>query len=183
MCGFFLAVQAMTSSGQDGHGLIGYGIQMYFPVCATACRDILSGSQLNCSEAMGADDMGGMDMGGGGDYMTSPDCYATDDSFLQSVAWCIRQRCYVDPECPDDLPVWQVERWWLDSIPGRLKVQPEPKETYQQALAKVTTPPTKALVAGEPLNQTMLVSDDDYWPDRNADTIFEVAEVTHERYG
>ncbi|EXJ56262.1 uncharacterized protein A1O5_12718 [Cladophialophora psammophila CBS 110553] len=181
ICGYFLLVQAMVSSGRDGHGLIGYGIQMYFPVCATACRDVLSGSQLNCSEVMEMDDVGGMDMGGG-DYMTSPDCYATDDAFLQSVAWCIRQRCYVDPKRPDDLPVWQVERWWLDYIPGRLKVQPEPKETYQQALAKVTTPPTEILVAGEPLNQTMLVSDGDYWPDRNADSIFEVAEVTHERY-
>ncbi|OQV06948.1 hypothetical protein CLAIMM_11446 [Cladophialophora immunda] len=177
----FLTAQCMTSSGRAGHGLIGYGINMYFPYCCTACRNVLSGSQLNCSEVMEMEDMGGMDMGGG-EFMTMPECYATDDAFLQSLALCISQRCPKDPN-EHDLEGWQIEKWWAMNVVGSAAVQPDPKESYAKALAKVTTVPTETLVAGDPLNRTMLVSVEDYQPNWNADKIFEHIEILHERYG
>jgi hypothetical protein len=63
-----------------------------------------------------------------------------------------------------------------------LRVQPDPKETYQQALEKAGTP-TDILVNGNPLNKTSVISDDDYISNYNALVIFEDMEATHERFG
>jgi hypothetical protein len=53
---------AGVSLGRNGHGLIGYGIKMYQPYCATACRDSILAAPLSCTvEEM---DHEGMDMGG-----------------------------------------------------------------------------------------------------------------------
>lgn len=98
--------QCMVSSGRAGHGLIGYGINMYSPNCCSSCRDVLSGSQLNCSDVMDMEGMAGMDMTGS-DFTTSAECYATDDAFLQSMAICISQRCPTDPSVVD-LKDWQI---------------------------------------------------------------------------
>ncbi|OAP64954.1 hypothetical protein AYL99_00926 [Fonsecaea erecta] len=178
----FLPAQCMTSSGRAGHGLIGYGINMYFPYCCTACRNVLSGSKLNCSEATEVEDMSGMDMSGDGGFTTMPQCYATDDAFLQSLALCISQRCPQDAR-EHELKDWQIEKWWAMNVVGSAAVQPDPKESYAEALAKVTTVPKETLMAGDPLNRTMLVSVEDYQPNWNADKIFEHIEILHERYG
>ncbi|KIW16144.1 hypothetical protein PV08_06195 [Exophiala spinifera] len=173
--------QCMTSNGRARHGLIGYGIKMYYPNCCSSCRSVLSGAQLNCSETMDMEGMAGMDMGGS-DFSTSSDCYATDDAFLQSMAVCISEKCPKDPSAKN-LRDWQIEQWWQMNIPGTAAVQPDPKETYQEALAKVQTTPEDTIISGNPLNRTMLVSDDDYQPNWNANNAFEHGEILHERYG
>jgi hypothetical protein len=65
---------ASGSTDRNGHGLIGYGITMYKPACAFACRDSISGAILACSE----EDMGAMDDGmmmmSMGAMTTSPEC-------------------------------------------------------------------------------------------------------------
>jgi hypothetical protein len=88
LCLNSLFAAAMVSKGRRGHGLIGYGITLYDPTCAFACRDTISSSFLNCSsEELAMDDM---DMSGSS---TDPECYATDDAFLGSLAWCISTHC------------------------------------------------------------------------------------------
>ena len=169
----------MVSSGRDGHGLIGYGINMYFPACCTTCRNVLSFSELKCSEATGTEGMAGMGLS---DFDTSLDCYATDDAFLQSLALCISQRCPDDPSI-GNLKDWEIEHWWQQNLVGNLAIQPDPKETYGEALAKISTITTETLVLGDPLNRTMMVSDQDYQPNWNADTAFEHVEILHVRYG
>ncbi|KAF2473683.1 putative ferric-chelate reductase [Lindgomyces ingoldianus] len=164
----------MTSQGRKGHGLIGYGIVMYKPNCASACRDCTSTGVLNCSTVM--EDDKGMDMGGMDMTETSPECYATDDVFLQTLAYCISVKCA-------QLPDWEKEKWWKLNVAGRNQVQPNPKESYRQALDMVTSPPTEIMVSGEPLNKTMLVSEDDYVANWNAEYQFEKQEEIHERYG
>ncbi|QDS72601.1 hypothetical protein FKW77_001484 [Venturia effusa] len=161
-----------VSTGRAGHGLIGFGIEMYNPGCAYACRAVLSTSPLNCS-AHHSMSMPGMDMHMGAE--TEPECYATDDAFLQSLAYCISTRC-------QDTPAWELERYWKMNVAGRAQVQPDPKETYQQALEKAGTP-TETLVSGDPLNQTSRISDDDYISNYNALVIFEEMETLHEKYG
>ncbi|KIV83755.1 hypothetical protein PV11_05750 [Exophiala sideris] len=155
----------MTSAGRSGHGLIGYGINMYFPNCCTSCRDVLSASRLHCSDFMDVDGMAGMDMTSS-DFTTSAECYATDDAFLQSMAVCISQRCPTDPS-RGDLKDWQIEQWW---------------QSYEESLAKVKDIPTETIVSGDPLNHAMLVSDDDYQSNWNANNAFENGEDLHERY-
>jgi hypothetical protein len=166
----------MVSQGRPEHGLIGYGIEMYKPPCAHACRDTISNSQLNCSEAMEDTHSGvsGMDMGG--EIVTEPECYATDDIYLQTLAYCISTHCH-------HVEKWRLEQYWAKYTVGRDAGQPDPKETYQQALAKVTEAPTKTLVSGDPLNQTSLVNEDDYTMNYNGDANFENVENIHEKYG
>jgi hypothetical protein len=62
------------------------------------------------------------------------------------------------------------------------RIQPDPKETYQQALEKAGTP-TETLVSGDPLNKTSMITDDDYISNYNALTIFEDMEAAHEKFG
>ncbi|KAF5515241.1 Ferric/cupric reductase transmembrane component B [Colletotrichum siamense] len=168
--------------GEAGHGLIGYGITMYQPLCAYSCRVVLSGSALNCS-TMGIE--GGLPM-----PRTSPECFATDDAFLTSMALCLQSRC-------TDLPAWKIEKYWhkteasirnshrrLDE-PGVHVVAkpPVPKWTYQQALAQVQGNVTSTLAYGEPLNRTALVPDFQYQLQYDTMEMFERMETHHEKYG
>lgn len=119
---------------------------------------------------------GDMGMEMGMDSETSPECYATDDAFLETLAYCMSIRC-------NDVPAWNLEKYWNMNVAGRLRQQPDPKATYQQTLASLTKKPTDTLVATEDLNRTMLVSDDDYEGSYNAQDVFEKMEDRHSTYG
>ncbi|KAL8953431.1 MAG: hypothetical protein Q9222_000705 [Ikaeria aurantiellina] len=164
----------MTSTGRPGHGLIRYGISMYQPLCASTCRDVLSTSKLDCSEM----DMSGMDMdmdmGMGSE--TSPECHATDNAFLATLAYCISTRC-------QDVPLWNLERYWTMNVAGTSVDQPLPKATYQETLANMTTRPKDTLAVGGDLNRTMLVPDEDYRTSYRTHGVFERVETNHATYG
>ena len=164
-------VTSMVSGGRPGHGLIGFGITMYKPLCAFTCRDVLSSSMLNCSVPMDMAEME-MDM----DSATSPECYSTDDAFLDTLAYCMSTRC-------QDVAVWELEKYWRMNVAGTQLNQPIPKANYQQTLASITTEPTDTLVIGGDLNKTMIISHEDYEASHNAHGVFEKMEVTHETYG
>ena len=163
-------VLSMTSVGHPGHGLIGYGISMYNPLCAFTCRDVLSSSKLNCSEHMHGSGTE-IDM----DSATSPECYATDDTFLETLAYCMSTRC-------PDVAIWDLERYWSMNVAGTQLRQPLPKASYQRTLADISTEPTATLVVGEELNETMIVSHQDYEASYNAHGVFEKVEVNHETW-
>ena len=168
---FLVHMVSSMSAGRPGHGLIGYGISMYKPLCAFTCRDVLSSSMLNCSVPMDEADMD-MDM----DSATSPECYSTDDAFLETLAYCMSTHC-------PDIAVWELEKYWRTNVAGTQLNQPIPKANYQQTLANITTEPTNTLVIGEELNKTMIISHEDYEASYNAHGVFEKMEVTHETYG
>jgi hypothetical protein len=172
---FLLGQQSFAQSPQVNHGLVGYGITMDDPECAFACQAVLTGSQLNCSDPTNTADvpMGSMVMSM--TFMTSLDCYATDDAFLQSLALCIQSYCM-------DLPVWQIEQFWVTSAVGTMSPQPNPKYSYQKALDKITNPPNITLAYGSPLNQTSLVGDSDYDLQYRTLTVFSWVEVQHSKF-
>lgn len=114
----------------------------------------------------------GMDMGSD----TSPKCYATDDAFLDTLAYCLSTHC-------QDVTVWELEKYWNRNVVGTQRNQPIPKATYQQTVAKMTTKPTDTLVIGQDLNKTMIVSHEDYEASYNAQGVFEKMEDNHEKYG
>lgn len=172
-CLHVLLVSSMVSAGRPGHGLIGYGISMYNPLCAYTCRDVLSSSTLKCSEPMDMSGGMGMEMDMGD---TSPECYATDDAFLETLAYCMSTHC-------QNVALWRLEKYWIMNVAGTQPNQPAPKATYQQTLAKITSRPTNTLVVGENLNQTMITSDKDYAASYNAHGVFEETERNHETYG
>ncbi|KAL9024063.1 MAG: hypothetical protein Q9196_006789, partial [Gyalolechia fulgens] len=185
MCGFKLSivitaclhavlVSSMVSTGRPGHGLIGYGISMYKPQCAFACRDLLSTSTLSCSER--AEMSHGMGMAMSVESETSPECYATDDAFVTTLAYCISTHC-------QKVAAWKLEQYWNMNVAGRQSNQPIPKATYQRTLATINSKPTDTLVLGEELNRTMAISDEDYRESYNAQSVFEEIERNHETYG
>lgn len=159
------------STGRPGHGLIGYGISVYKPLCAYTCRDVLSTSMLKCSVPMDEAEMD-MEM----DSATSPECYSTDDTFLETLAYCMSTHC-------QDITVWELEKYSRTNVAGTQPNQPVPKANYQQTLAHITTAPTVTLVLGEDLNKTMIISHEDYEASHNAHGVYEKMEVTHETYG
>jgi len=183
------------TAGRPGHGFIGYGITMYDPPCAYACNGAIS-APLNCTDAeMGDTDMTDMPMkkrmNMGGDSVPSdlpsgdgwmvmaptPACKANDDFFLQTLAYCINDRC-------SDLTVAALEKYWINNVAGTQLNQPLPKKSYGEALtAAVISNPTRVLNNTIHLNYTAIVTDDQWYPTYSADANFESVEITHERYG
>lgn len=166
----FWILPTLASRGTPEHGLIGYGINMYKPVCASACRASVS-NPLNCADHQMVKRMGGMKK-----KKESPECYANNDPFLQTVAYCISTHC-------QDVPIWKLEQWWAKRIPGKMPHQPQPKQTYQETLASITTPPQNVTASDDMLMETSLVDEDDYISNYNGNYIFEKNEVTHARHG
>ncbi|KAJ3126200.1 hypothetical protein HK100_010391 [Physocladia obscura] len=140
---------------------------MYQPYCPFACLFVLSGVELNCSTTT---DMDGMSMA-----ETSSQCYATDNSYLQTLALCISTYC-------TDMTVSEIETFWEYQASFSGSNQPPIKESYQAALAAIKTTP-ELTFSGTVLNQTMIIDDSSYQPYWNALSVFQDGEVKHETYG
>ncbi|KAF5000357.1 hypothetical protein FGRMN_1825 [Fusarium graminum] len=158
---------------RERYGVIGYGISMYDPPCAFSCIQTVGSWMLQCDDDhnMG-EHMSSMHMAA-----ATPECKATNDAFLQTVAWCIYTHC------PDQKNS-TLEKIWEMEVVGRLKVQPTPKYSYQTALSLVIKePPTMILDSQEILNRTSLADEDAWQSNFNADYIFEKMDALNERYG
>ncbi|KAI8937647.1 hypothetical protein NX059_005352 [Plenodomus lindquistii] len=171
---FALSVAGALAMGgsparRRNHGLVGYGINAFKPRCAFACRDAIAGATLNCSMVMEMEGMESMSE-------TEPDCYATDDAFLQTLAWCISSRC-------KDVAAWELEKYWVENVPGTLAVQPDPKSTYQEALDKVEGTPSVEYGGTGSLNTTSVVAEEPWFAAYNTNTVFGDQEIQHERFG
>ncbi|KAF4972609.1 hypothetical protein FSARC_882 [Fusarium sarcochroum] len=94
--------------------------------------------------------------------MTEPACYASNNIFLRTLAWCISTRC-------PDFSVWKLERYWAANAAGSDNVQPDPKETYQQALSKVNGTLTAIYAGTDHLNKTCVVSYDLWYTNYRTD--------------
>ncbi|KZL79842.1 ferric reductase transmembrane component 4 [Colletotrichum incanum] len=73
----------------------------------------------------------------------------------------------------EGIPEWKLEKYSKDNVAGTAAVQPDPKVTYQQALAKVNGTPTMLYAATMPLNEINLVSQDLWYIAYNINVIFE----------
>jgi hypothetical protein len=157
-------------------GLVGYGIPMYKPNCAFACRDQFSMAMLECTtmDDMGGDGMDmGMSMGS-----TSPECYAGNTPWLTTLAYCIDATCI-------DVPKFKLEAYWAERVTKDERGnQILPKWTYQETLYKMTDmeKPTKALEMDVELNFTALYDPAAWEASKGAMWAFELAETTHSRY-
>lgn len=137
-------------------GLVGYGIRLYSPVCAAACRESIAPVPLACSRET-----------------TTPRCRASDAPFLTTLAWCVRSTCAgADP--------WTLEKYWAEKTTGDGTVLPT--WTYQQALARVEAP-TRTLGSHDVLSFTALVDMDVWAATRDTLEAFERAETLNSRCG
>jgi hypothetical protein len=156
----------------DGRGLIGYGRNMYYPLCAAVCRGTIEKAPLQCTPHNAA-------TGGGHNHgKTPPGCFATDLPYMQTLAFCINVRC--KGEYTADI----LESYWRQHVVGggRIVLEPKPAMSYAQALASIKTPPTEEYIPGEMLNKTSLISDQRFLSYENAWSLFEAVETGHSKY-
>lgn len=177
-----------VSTGYARHGLIGYGINMYNPICASACQDAIT-KYLYCNDTTSDSDDGMssmsmitmMDMGGTTNSTSnltatmSPSlaCIADNAPYLQTVAYCMSQRC------DSTVSVAEREEWWGQNVVGSAKDQPAPSMSYQEALMSVTSAPTSEQNTSEPLTSVALIGDDVYIPYENICGNFQWQEKLH----
>jgi predicted ferric reductase len=156
------------SSGRPGHGLIGYGITMYKPGCAHACRSSLPRAAVPCD----------VHLHGHHSSSVSTDCLARSEAYLLSAAWCLHTRC-----AGEGVAVSALEEFWETELVGRELEQPSPMWTYQQALRRARDDmPTEPLGKGEVFNRTALAADDVYISNWNGNTGFENVETLHQTF-
>src|SRR4051812_22829854 len=128
--------------------LMGFEGDAYSPLCAHGCLGAFSAPMLTCSTP--DDPISGMMVL---NMMTRPECFAENEPYLTSMAYCIGQEC-----APFRLTSLQLETFWATQATGDTKVPP--KWGYAQTLAKVTEPPTDYLMSGmdSMLHRTMLAN-------------------------
>jgi len=163
----FVGVASLTT---PCHALIGFGISMYKPNCAFACRGAISGAPLICSDM---DHAGGL-MGHGAPS-TTPACFAEDSSFLTTLAWCIFDRC-------EGIEAWRLEQYWWEKAAATSSIRETPKWTYQQSLDEIAEPPTRTVNSSETLDFIGVVLEEDYEANRRGYVVFEESETRHSTY-
>lgn len=168
----FLVIVAILLLSTQTHALIGYGIEMYNPNCAFACRGAIASAMLSCSD-MAA--MGGMTHHGGS-AMTTAECRANDTSFLTTLAWCMSSTC-----AEYKVETWKLEKYWLDKTTGEPEVMP--KWGYTETLGKIKEAPEAEWNEEDTLNFTALVAHETWDTQRLTMANFELAETLHSRYG
>lgn len=131
----------------DTEGLRGLTMPTDDPACAFACTGSLAFFELACS---GGDHGGGGHAGHGAVAPTSPECRASDEPYLTTVAWCFKTKC-----APYAIPTSRLEAVWELKVTGSPAVAA--KWSYTEALLHVDTPPTRQLAMGDILNSTSLV--------------------------
>jgi hypothetical protein len=151
---------------------IGFGIQMYQPSCAYACRSVIGSAPLACSTD---DHAGGGHHGGGGG--TTPACRANDTAFLTTLAYCIHERC-----TSYNVDNWRLEKYWAENAVGRWEPIP-PKWTFGEALAAVDKMPDTELAHHGTLNFTAKVGEEDWYAEKVSAELFEHWETLHSTYG
>lgn len=105
---------------------------------------------------------------------TTPECRANDTSFLTTMAYCL------DSNCPDTVSVWEREKFWSMSITGDMMVSP--KWPYSIALEQVKTAPTSVFNSSKTLEQTSLLSKEDYDIQNNFNLLFDLIEGLQSKY-
>ncbi|KAH4897678.1 hypothetical protein HBI80_190790 [Parastagonospora nodorum] len=152
---------------------VGYGIPMYKPNCAFACRDQFSSAHLSCTS------MNHASGGHHGSGPTSKECYASNTPWLTTLAYCINATC-------SDVPKYKLEAFWAERVTKSERWNKvAPKWTYQETLFRMADmpAPVKELGEDEELNFTALFDPVAWEAGRGALEYFEYSETMHSKYG
>ncbi|KAK4145927.1 fcd1ed96-f99e-4d28-9e70-49d2afc1fed5 [Dichotomopilus funicola] len=161
------------------NGVVGYGIDLYGDLCCQACHDSLSSLYLSCTtfhdgdmgggDGMGMGGMDGMDMGPMG--MTSPECYANNTAWLETMAYCIQQNCDAD-----GYPAEKQAACFSKQAVGGASTP-----TFKESLP--ARPPTEELASDAMwLNKTSLVNHELYYSTHGTYGEFARQERLHTKY-
>lgn len=113
--------------------------QIYKPRCAHSCLEAVEVSTLECTSNL--------------THTTSPSCFATDNSYLQTLAYCVTQRCHEKTDL--------LEHFWANYVVGWQVTSPVPKYDYETAV-HLAGVPTDVVPSGKMLDKVYVVSQSDY---------------------
>jgi hypothetical protein len=161
----------------SGTGLIGYGIEMYNPSCAYACRSIIAAAPLSCSDH--SEHTTGHH-GPSTPFSTSPECRANDVSFLTTLALCMNTTCEANT------PPALLEKYWAGTATGDPAMLP--MWSYGRTVVETgsllqdgRTPREYNATAEETLNFTASLNRESWTTTRNTLVSFERGETAHTR--
>lgn len=161
----------------SGRGLIGYGIEMYNPSCAFACRSIIGAAPLSCSDH--TEHTAGHH-GPSTPFSTSPECRANDVSFLTTLALCMNTTCEANT------PPALLEKYWASTATGDPATVP--MWSYGRTVVETgsllqdgQTPREYNTTAGDTLNFTASLNRESWTTTRNTLVNFERGEAIHTR--
>ena len=157
--------------GSAASGLIGFGIEMYNPLCAFSCRAAIASAPLACTDH--SIHSGGHEHGGGGP--TTPECRANDTPFLTTLAYCINSTC-----AESGVDAWKLEKYWKEKTTDDPTVVP--KWTYAQTLEHITGIPVKEVPEEETLDFTAVVPHELWDTQKRTMELFEKQETLHSTY-
>lgn len=122
----------------------------YDPYCAMACLRSFSSLTLSCSE-MSGETVGMMEM------VTPSSCWAINEPYLESLAYCMHEKC-----AEDDIKNSKLEHFWETETTGQSQAGQAgvaPKWSYSDALAQVNSVPRHQVATDDTwLNVTSLVN-------------------------
>ena len=107
---------------------------------------------------------------------TTPQCRATDDSFLTTLAYCMNTKC-----AQYQTPTSKLESFWERMSTGDPTVAP--KWDYGTALHHIDEPPTREVLEDDVLNFTAIVPMAAWDIQYQTAIFFEEEETVHARYG
>ncbi|KAK1975025.1 ferric reductase like transmembrane component [Colletotrichum cereale] len=176
----FIALSYLIANvyAQTGSGIIGFGISLYPDLCCQSCHDSLSALYLSCTTFMDMSGMGGMSMPGmdmSGTNMpmgtTSPDCYASNQPWLQTMAYCIQKNCNAHGYPAEK----QAQCFSKQAVAGA------PSPTFEESLPSVV-PTTELASDAKWLNETSLVNQALYDSTYGTNGEFARSEYLHTKY-
>ena len=153
------------------HAFIGYGIPMYNPSCAFACRAAIASATLTCT-----DNGNSGHSHHGGSTATTPECRASNAPFLTTLAWCMKSTC-----AEFDIEAWRLEKYWMDQAAGD-KTLPL-RWTYAESIQLVTGPPVQDFDKEVVMNTTVAVPVASWEAQKYTLEHFAGQEILHARYG
>ncbi|KAG2011153.1 metalloreductase [Coprinopsis cinerea AmutBmut pab1-1] len=183
---FFALSSIVTPVAADGYGVLGVGKWLYKPVCAHACRRIIQTNKLTCdSKLPGDNSTSHVHRRHSHTVLNTKECYLKDAAFLRTLALCIDSGC-----SRDDVPISVIEEYWEGHVAtgsvGDWSLRPI--MSYRDALdyarqdveevGRENVPFTKA---GEPLNVTSFIREEDWVIGYNGQKWFEHIERDHGR--
>ncbi|KAF6833117.1 ferric-chelate reductase [Colletotrichum musicola] len=180
LLGIVVLLLVQSACGQTGSGIIGFGISLYEDLCCQACHDSLSSLFLTCtafSNETGANTMpsmggmAGMPEMGTATGTTSPECYASNTPWLQTMAYCIQQKCNAHGYPADK----QTECFKRQAVNGASS--PSLRDSLP-----IVAPVIELAANAMWLNVTSLVNKDTYFSNYGTAGEFARSEYLHTKY-
>ncbi|KAA8647874.1 putative ferric-chelate reductase (Fre2) [Aspergillus tanneri] len=133
---------------------------------------------MSANDHMNMEGMGVVDMGMTWTVEESPDadCYAENDAFLQTLAYCMYSHCPTETNST-------LQKFWEMNVVGSEANQPLPKESYQQALWSIRFTPNTTVNSTEILKSASLVPEETYALEYGTLSVFARVERSHQTYG